>query len=95
MAEVAAMPSAQAFLSQVQRPAGLVLSPLLPLPPAGIAEAQRAFFRRGLTREVGFRVKQLEVLRGAIVQREADVLKALKRGEAGDVDRPEHQVPAL
>jgi acyl-CoA reductase-like NAD-dependent aldehyde dehydrogenase len=74
MMEVAAMPSAQVFLS-----AGPVLSPSIPLRQAGIAEAQRAFFRRGLTREIGFRVKQLEALRGAIVQREEEILDALKQ----------------
>jgi acyl-CoA reductase-like NAD-dependent aldehyde dehydrogenase len=54
------------------------------LPAAGIADAQRAFFRRGLTREIGFRIRQLGVLRSAIVQREDDILQALKR----DLGRP-------
>jgi acyl-CoA reductase-like NAD-dependent aldehyde dehydrogenase len=54
------------------------------LPAAGIAEAQRAFFRRGLTRDSGFRVRQLGVLRSAIVRREDDILQALKQ----DLGRP-------
>ncbi|HWE20856.1 MAG TPA: aldehyde dehydrogenase [Hyphomicrobiaceae bacterium] len=78
------MPSARVFLSHVQRPPSPVLSPSSPVPPAGIAEAQGAFFRRGLTREIGFRVKQLEVLRGAIVLRQRDILEALKQ----DLGRP-------
>lgn len=45
---------------------------------------QRAFFRRGLTRDIGFRVRQLGVLRSAIVRREGDILRALKQ----DLDRP-------
>jgi acyl-CoA reductase-like NAD-dependent aldehyde dehydrogenase len=55
-----------------------------PVAVAGIAEAQRAFFRRGLTRELGFRMKQLRALRRAIVQREGDILEALSR----DLGRP-------
>lgn len=55
------------------------------LPAAGIAEAQRALFRRGLTREIGFRKRQLGVLRSVIAQREDDILQALKR----DLGRPE------
>jgi acyl-CoA reductase-like NAD-dependent aldehyde dehydrogenase len=54
------------------------------LPTVGIAEAQRAFYRRGLTREIDFRVGQLGVLRSAIVKRERDILEALKR----DLGRP-------
>jgi acyl-CoA reductase-like NAD-dependent aldehyde dehydrogenase len=55
-----------------------------PPPLAGLAEAQRAFFRRGLTRDVGFRTQQLRALRGAIVRREGDILDALRR----DLGRP-------
>jgi aldehyde dehydrogenase (NAD+) len=50
----------------------------------GLAERQRAFFRAGPTRDVAFRRRQLRVLRNAIVEREADLLAALK----ADLGRP-------
>jgi acyl-CoA reductase-like NAD-dependent aldehyde dehydrogenase len=66
------MPTGAEFLQQTQRPA------------AGIAEKQRAFLRRGLTRETEFRRQQLTILRKSIVARDADVLDALRR----DLGRP-------
>jgi aldehyde dehydrogenase (NAD+) len=50
----------------------------------GLAERQRAFFRAGPTRDVAFRRRQLRVLRNAIVERDADLLAALK----ADLGRP-------
>jgi aldehyde dehydrogenase (NAD+) len=78
------MPSREELLDQMQRPADPPRGGVAPLPAAGIADAQRAFFRRGLTREVGFRVTQLSALRRAIVEREGDILDALRR----DLGRP-------
>jgi acyl-CoA reductase-like NAD-dependent aldehyde dehydrogenase len=66
------MPRVAELLPQMQRPA------------AEIAETQRAFFRRGMTREIHFRVQQLTTLRKSIVAREADILDALQR----DLGRP-------
>jgi aldehyde dehydrogenase (NAD+) len=68
----------------MQRPTNPKLSGIASPPPAAIAEAQRAFFRRGMTREIDFRVKQLRTLRDAIVRREEEVLDALRR----DLGRP-------
>jgi aldehyde dehydrogenase (NAD+) len=82
MPEVVTMQAGEGLL-QLRRPAPPVRSTIA-LPSAGVADAQRAFLRRGLTREIGFRVRQLRALRSAIVQREGDILGALKR----DLGRP-------
>ena len=82
MTEIAAMPSGEELL-QMQPAAHPARNKIAPL-PAGVADAQRGFFRRGMTREIGFRVRQLRALRSAIVQREGDILQALKR----DLGRP-------
>jgi aldehyde dehydrogenase (NAD+) len=79
---VAAAPGEELLRSR--QPANAGYGTMASLPAAGIAEAQRAFFRRGLTRDIGFRVRQLGVLRSAIVRREGDILRALKQ----DLGRP-------
>jgi acyl-CoA reductase-like NAD-dependent aldehyde dehydrogenase len=71
-------------LLQMRQPAKAEHGAMASLSAAGIAEAQRAFYRRGLTREISFRMRQLGVLRSVIVQREGDILQALKR----DLGRP-------
>ena len=81
MTEIAAM---QAGEGLVQRPVHPARTKVAPFPAADVADAQRCFFRRGLTREIDFRVRQLRVLRRAIVEREGDILQALKR----DLGRP-------
>ncbi|MFZ1101552.1 MAG: aldehyde dehydrogenase [Hyphomicrobiaceae bacterium] len=83
MTETAAMASGDQLL-EMQRPLHSGGNKVAPLPAADVAEAQRAFFRRGLTREIDFRVRQLRALRNAIVQREGDILQALKQ----DLGRP-------
>jgi acyl-CoA reductase-like NAD-dependent aldehyde dehydrogenase len=83
MTETEVMPSEDQLL-EIQRPIYSACNKVAPLPAADIAEAQRAFFRRGLTREIGFRVRQLRALRSAVVQHEGDILQALKR----DLGRP-------
>ena len=50
----------------------------------GLADRQRAFFRRGATRDIAFRRRQLATLRDGIVSREADILDAL----GWDLGRP-------
>jgi acyl-CoA reductase-like NAD-dependent aldehyde dehydrogenase len=72
-------------LLQTQRPTKAEHGVIVHLPTAGIADAQRDFFRRGLTRELGLRRRQLRALRSAIVRREGDILPALKR----DLGRPQ------
>jgi hypothetical protein len=57
-------------LLHMRQPANAEHGAMASLPAAGIAEAQRAFFRRGLARDIGFRIRQLGVLRSAVVQRE-------------------------
>jgi acyl-CoA reductase-like NAD-dependent aldehyde dehydrogenase len=71
-------------MQDMQRPADPARSPIAPPPASGIAEAQRDFFRRGLTRDIAFRMKQLRALRRAVLERERDILEALKR----DLGRP-------
>lgn len=83
MTETAAMPSGDQLL-KMQRPAHSAGNKVAPFRAADVAEAQRAFFRRGLTREIDFRARQLRTLRNAIVQREGDILQVLKR----DLGRP-------
>jgi aldehyde dehydrogenase (NAD+) len=78
------MLSGEQSVRQTQLPDDPGLGTVAPLPTAGIAEAQRAFFRRGLTRELGFRMRQLRALRRVILQREGDILEALNR----DLGRP-------
>ena len=69
---------------QTRRPTLPARGMIAAQPAAGVGEAQRTFFRRGITREIGFRVQQLSTLRGVIVQREGDILQALKQ----DLGRP-------
>jgi aldehyde dehydrogenase (NAD+) len=83
MTETEAMPSEDQLL-EIQRPAYSACNKVARLPVADIAEAQRAFFRRGLAREIDFRGRQLRLLRSAIAQREGDILQALTR----DLGRP-------
>ena len=71
-------------LQQTRRPTLPARGMIAAQPAAGVAEAQRTFFRRGITREIGFRVQQLSTLRGVIVRRESDILQELKR----DLGRP-------
>lgn len=78
------MPSGGELMHQRQRPASPAESMTAPPPAAAIADTQRSFFRRGLTREIGFRAKQLTALRSMIVRHEDDVLQALNR----DLGRP-------
>ncbi|QKV18471.1 aldehyde dehydrogenase [Oricola thermophila] len=55
-----------------------------PVAPEGVAEMQRRFFRTGATRDLEFRRRQLRTLRDLLVQREADILEALRL----DLGRP-------
>ena len=40
-------------------------------------EKQRAFFLTGATRPIGYRLRQLKLLKGAIQKYEAEILEAL------------------
>jgi aldehyde dehydrogenase (NAD+) len=77
--EFAGMQAGNGFLEQTRRPTVPARGGIAAQPAAGVAEAQRTFFQRSMTREIGFRLKQLSTLRGVIVQREGDILQALKR----------------
>ncbi len=68
----------------MQQPSDPARTAIAPPSTAGIADTQRAFFRRGLTREIGFRMQQLRTLRRVVVEREGDILEALRR----DLGRP-------
>ena len=83
MTDIAAMPSGEELL-QMQPAAHPARGKIVPPSAAGVADAQRAFFQRGMTREIDFRIRQLSALRSAIVRREGDILQALKR----DLGRP-------
>ena len=78
------MQAEEELLHQVQRPAHPERDTITALPAVGVAETQRAFFRRGRTREIGFRMRQLRALRSAIVERQGEILQALKQ----DLGRP-------
>ena len=78
------MHAGEEVLQDARRPTLPARGAIAAQPAAGVAEAQRTFFRRGMTREIGFRMKQLSTLRRIIVQREGDILQALKQ----DLGRP-------
>lgn len=82
--EMVAMSSGEELFLDRQRMATPARSTTALPPAAAVADAQRSFLRRGLTREIGFRAKQLAALRSMIVRHEDDILQALQR----DLGRP-------
>ncbi|MGF1512147.1 MAG: aldehyde dehydrogenase [Elainellaceae cyanobacterium] len=55
--------------------------------PAEFLKAQRAFFATGATKPIEFRLQQLGRLRAAVVERQADIIEAVK----ADLGRPEYE----
>ncbi|MGF1535330.1 MAG: aldehyde dehydrogenase [Elainellaceae cyanobacterium] len=55
--------------------------------PAEILSGQRTFFATGATKSIAFRLQQLDRLKAAVIERQADIVNAVK----ADLGRPEYE----